>query len=254
MLFNRKRDRMSSKKTRQNSTDKKPTLEMLIDLTRVVMGVLARLSFEKVNVLLGNKTLLSKKLEKVFEIAADPFAAVRTEWEKFYLDHCNIVVDFSEVTIPTKPSEGSWRLIFVSQGLTMNVILAVMRAKFKAWVYAEDLDGNVPTNTRTSVQSYAKWVRDGVEPDEEYLGKTTRDADMTGTIGMTLLERLVLGVKHFVETGKHLDIKGWTICTGSRYSDGSVPFVYWGPSTAEVKVNWCSVGSSNPTCGLRQAV
>ncbi|KKT39348.1 MAG: hypothetical protein UW28_C0036G0014, partial [Parcubacteria group bacterium GW2011_GWA2_44_13] len=33
--------------------------------------------------------------------------------------------------------------------------------------------------------------------------------------------------KYFKETGKHLDISNWTLCSGSRYSDGGVPVVGW---------------------------
>ena len=242
----------------QNSTDKKapkrlPTLEMIISLAGFIAGVLARLSFEEVKHLLGNKnTVLRKALEKVFEITADPYAEVRAEWQKFYQDHFKMVTDFSEVVVRERPKVGSWRLIFIPMGLSMNATLAIMRSKFQVWVYAEDLDASVTVNTRTSTMSYAVWVRDGVEPDGEFLGKSTRDSDMAGSIGMTLLERMVFEVKYFVETGQHLDNTGMTFCTGSRYTDGHVPYVYWLPNTSRVYVNACTVDNANPTNGLRQ--
>jgi hypothetical protein len=144
--------------------------------------------------------------------------------------------------------------MFIPVGLTMNTVLAVMRAKFKVWVYREDLDASVTVNTRTSAQSYAIWVRDGVEPDEKYLGQSIRQADLDGKIGMTLLERMVLEVKYFVETEKHLDEKGLTFCTGSRDSDGDVPCVYFFPGTGRVRVGWGGLGNSNEAFGLRSAV
>ncbi len=219
-----------SHKTGQTSMAKRPTVEMLLALASFVAGVLAKLSFEQVQNLLTHKdTVLRRKLQEVFEIAIDEFADTRAEWEKFYLDLFKIYADFSTVRIPGKPTEGSWRLVFIWAGLTMNQTLAVMRAKFKVWTYVEDLDASVTVNTRTSATSYAIWVRDGVEPDEKYLGQSTRQADPTGKVGMTLLERMVLGLKYFVETGKHLDEKGITFCAGSRYSDGDIPFVYFYP-------------------------
>jgi hypothetical protein len=253
-----KRDKMSTK-TRQNSIEEKaqrrqPTLQMIISLAGFIAGVLARLSFEQVENLIKNKkTVLLQKLEQVFEVVLDPFADTRSEWERFYKDNFGVLVDFSEVVIPGKPTEGSWRLVFISMGLTMNTTLAVMRKKFKVWVYNEDLDANVLINARNSTMSYAVWVRDGVKPDAKFLGKSTRDADMAGRIGMTLLERLVLEVKYFIETGKHLDIVGVTFCTGSRSLDGGVPGVYFRPRTDEVGVDLYSVGNSNSACGLRQA-
>ncbi len=244
-----------SKTTGQTLMAKRPTLEMLLALASFIAGVLAKLSFEQVQNLLKNKnTILRKKLEEVFEIPVNHYYEIQSEWEKFYLDHFGITVDFSGVKIPEPPTEGSWRLIIIPQGLTLNATIVAMRKLFKVWVYTEDLDGNVTTNIRTSTQSYAVWVQIGDEPDSEYLGKSTRDVDMEGKIGMTLLERLLLGLKHFTETNKHLDIKGVTFCTGSRHADGDVPDVYWFSDNGEVDVNWGSVDGTDESFGLRQAV
>ena len=226
---------------------------MLLNLASFIAGVLAKLSFERIEYLLKNKnTILRKKLQEVFDIPKDNELCV--EWQKFYSDHFKITADFFGVEIPEKPSKGSWKLIFIPVGLTMNSVLAVMQIKFIVWTYAEDLDVSIPTNTRTSAQSYAVWVRIGDEPDEEYLGQSTDQADPYGKIGMTLLERLVFEVKFFVETGNHPDYKGVTFCTGSRYSDGGVPGMCWGSGSGKVGVSWYDVDCSHPSCGLRQAV
>lgn len=240
----------------QNSEGKRPTLQMIISLAGFIAGVLAQMSFEQVQYLLSKKNIiLRKKLQEVFNIVTDPHVAVREEWQKFYADYFKVTVDFSGVVIPAKPTEGSWRLVFISMGLSMNATLAVMRSVFKkVSTYQENLDGNVPTNTRKSDKSYAVWVRVGVEPDEKYLGKSTREADMAGTIGTTLLERLVLGVKTFVENGSHLDVNGVTICTGSRDSGGYVPYVCFYPYAGGVCVRWYDVGCPDAAGGLREAV
>lgn len=241
--------------TGQTSATKKPTLEMLLALASFIAGVLARLSFEQVETLLKNKNgLLRKQLQEVFDVALDPWMEIGLEWGKFYLDHFGIVTDFSGVEIPEQPTNGMWRLIFVPEGLTLNATIVAMRKHFKVWVYAEDLDSNVLTNTRNSATAYAVWVRVSDEPDAEFLGKSTQDADMEGKIGITLLERLLLGLKHFTETDKHLDIKGVTFCTGSRLAGGDVPGVYWDADFSEVGVGWCSVDYALVDYGLRQAV
>ena len=241
----------------RTSTSKESTVKQILDLAAFVASVLVRLSFEQVKYLLGNKdTILRKKLQEVFEIPIETYVNLRAEWQKFYSDHFKMVADFSGVVVPEKPSEGLWRLLFIPIGLTLNATLVAMRAKFKVvlYGYGEDLDNAVPTNTRTTTQAYAIWVRDGVEPDEKYLGKSTRQADMDGKIGMTLLERLVFEFKFFVETEKHLDLKGLTLCTGSRSSDGDVPYVDFHPSIDKVRVIWCNLVYSHPLSGLRQAV
>lgn len=243
-----------SQTTGQTSATKKPTLEMLLALASFIAGVMSGLPFEKIQYWLKNKTLLKHKLQGVFEIPVDLFEDVRTNWQEFYKDHFGLTVDFSGVFIPAKPTGGSWRLIFIPQGLTLNATIVAMRKIFKVWVYNEDLDGTVTTNTRTSVKSYVVWVRVGDEPDAEYLGKSTRIADMEGKIGVTLLERLLFGLKHFTETNKHLDVKGVTFCTGSRNAVGSVPGVCWGAGRGEVGVGWYGVGKADAVYGLRQAV
>lgn len=234
---------------------KKPTLEMLLALASFIAGVLSRLSFEQVQTLLKNKNgLLRKKLQEVFDLALDPWMEISLEWEKFYLNHFGITTDFSGIEILEQPNEGSWRLIFIPQGLTINETVVAMRKYFNVWVYTEDLDSNITINTRTPATAYAVWVRVGVEPDAKFLGESTRSADMEGKIGVTLLERLLFGLKHFVETGKHLDIKGVTFCTGSRDADGRVPGVYWIADDGEVHVDWCKVDRASIDFGLRQAV
>lgn len=235
-------------------TSYRTRIRQLANLAGFIVGVLADLPEEKIRYWLGEKTYLKHKLQEVFQIPASLFVEVRTEWEEFYKDYFGLAVDFSTVSIPAKPVLGSWRLIFVPQGLTLNATIAAMRKHFKVWVYTEDLDDDIPTNTRTSATAYAVWVQVSDEPDAEFLGKSTRTADMEGKIGVTLLERLLLGFKHFTETGKHLDIKGVTFCTGSRSTDGGVPGVCWRAGGREVSVCWYRVDGSSGPCGLRQAV
>jgi hypothetical protein len=127
-----------------------------------------------------------------------------------------------------------------------------MSKAFKCWRYNDELDAKVPKNARDTKLSYAIWVRDGVEPDEKYLGKSTNQADPDMTIGQTLLERMIHEIVFFDETGNHLDIKGVTFCTGSRDSVGYVPCMNW--YDGEVRVSWCGLGSSGSGYGLREAV
>jgi membrane-bound inhibitor of C-type lysozyme len=129
-----------------------------------------------------------------------------------------------------------------------------MSKTFKCWRYSDDLDKSVTKNARDTKTAYAIWVRDGLEPDEQYLGKSTNQADPDMKIGVTLLERMIMEIKCFVWTGKHLDVKGVTFCTGSRYSDGFVPYVDWYSGGREVLVDWCNLDYSGSDYGLRSVV
>jgi len=173
------------------------------------------------------------------------------EWQEFYKDHFGLIVDFSQVPIPKNPGKG-YRLIFIAKGMTMNKAFARCKELFDAGAYRDDLDKAIPTNARTAKEHYAVWVRDGIEPDAEHLGRSTRQADPDMKIGITLLERIIFEIKYFSETGKHLDVKGVTFCSGSRFADGYVPYAYW--SGSEFRIFWCSLGDSNSDCGVRSAV
>jgi hypothetical protein len=246
---------MSSMRCTSAARQTKETVKLLLALANFIARVLADLPIEQIQFLLTNKKgILTKKLREVFEIAMDPFAEIRAEWEEFYSKHFGLTADFSTVQILPKPAGGSWRLIFIAHGLKMNAVLAAMRVSFKTWAYQEDLDATVTKNVRTSAAAYAIWVRDGIEPDEKYLGQSTRQADPDGKIGMTVLERMVLELKYFLETGKHLDEKGVTLCSGSRNAGGDVLYVCFYPDDSRVEVDWCGVDYSDPTFGLREAV
>ncbi|MDQ5948917.1 MAG: hypothetical protein QG589_42 [Patescibacteria group bacterium] len=190
----------------------------------------------------------------MFEIVRDEFAEVRVEWEKFYLDNFGITTDFSSVVIPPRPIEGYWRLIFVAQGITMNSTLAVMRTLFQVGVYTDDPDKDVTVNTRTSVMGYATWVRNGVEPDKKYLNKSTHQVDPDGKIGITFLERMILEIRYFLETGSNLDVRGVTFCTGSRDFDGDVPSMCFSLGIDEVSLDAYGVNDAGSDLGLREAV
>jgi hypothetical protein len=199
----------------------------------------------------GKKDNIRKQLRIMFKVK-DLFVEEKEQWRKFYQKHFSLETNFNEVIVPDKPTEGTWRLLIIAQGLTMNQVYDSMSKAFKCWRYNDELDAKVPKNARDTKLSYAIWVRDGVEPDEKYLGKSTNQADPDMTIGQTLLERMIHEIVFFDETGNHLDIKGVTFCTGSRDSVGYVPCMNW--YDGEVRVSWCGLGSSGSGYGLREAV
>jgi len=177
----------------------------------------------------------------------DLYMDQREAWRKFYQKFFSLDVNVADAHIPDMPAEGNWRLLIIARGLTLNQVYDRMSKAFKCWKYADDLDASVTKNARDAKETYAIWVRVGVEPDEKYLDKSANQADPDMKIGMTLLE-----IVYFDETGKHLDIVGWTLCTGSRYADGKVPYVYLVDD--KVRVGWSYPDHSGPRFGLREAV
>lgn len=182
------------------------------------------------------------------------FSIEKEEWRKFYQKHYSLDLNFSDLFIPEKPADGKWRLIIIAEGLKLNQVYKCMSGLFKTWKYADDLDGSVTQNIRKSDKSYAICVRDEIEPDKEFLGKSTKQADSDMKIGVTLLERMIHEIAYFEDTGKHLDINGVTFCSGSRGSDGYVPSMSWHPDSGQVGVGWCRLDYSDSRDGVRRAV
>lgn len=168
---------------------------------------------------------------------ATDFGGPLRGWEKFYRKRFGLMIDFSGVRIPEK-QEGFDRLIMVAKGLTPNQAFDACKKNFPAWRYIDNLDkATKDLNDREPrTESYAIWVRDRIEADEKLKKFSANELKEKGIPGITLLERLVYELKYWSETGQHLDIQNWTLCSGSRNSDGSIPSVRWRGS--RLGVNW----------------
>lgn len=192
----------------------------------------------------GSLTLANAK---AFVEHRDPFAItdIKSEWAEFYRKHFRLSVDFSDVVVPVDPS-GFDRIIFIPKGLKMNRVVKVLKKKFNVSLYVDDLDGDVRENIRSADKSYAIRLRDRVEADEELKNLSANQLKERGDNIITLLERLVYELKYWDETGgDHLDLSNWTLCAGSRYSDGLVPCVHWFTASVKLHVYWCNPDNAN---------
>ena len=133
--------------------------------------------------------------------------------------------------------KGFDRLLVVDDMMTNNLGFEACEASFPSRRYVNDLDIAIPTNERHPSKNgiYVVWFRDRVEADEELKDKSADDIVMMGLRTITLLERELFELVHFMETGKHLDIQNWTLCSGSRNSDGNVPNAGWCDGEFEVR-------------------
>ncbi|HMP67524.1 MAG TPA: hypothetical protein PKA60_02135 [Candidatus Paceibacterota bacterium] len=149
-------------------------------------------------------------------------------WNNFYQKYFTCFTNFSTLQIPTKPKDGKWRLLVILGGLTNNQVYDACTRQFTCRRSVGDLNHVVLTNERDPMNgSYAIWVRDSVEADKVHQNKS---ADMIKEEGLkteTLTERMIHELVYFSETGKHLDVNKVTLCSGSRFSDGSVPGAGW---------------------------
>lgn len=217
---------------RERKTVRSMTLGQMRDLISAIIQALpTSLSFEQAGILNKRKGELARKIKKLINdmlgINID-FSAYLEDWQNFYFETglSSTPVDFSGITIPEK-REGFDRLIIVLEGMTPNMVMAKLKKLMPTWQYYSDLDGAVTHNDRVADHSYAIWVRNRVEADEEHKNKSANVLAEEKVSGITLLERMILELKYFKETGEHLDLINVTLCTGSRYADGGVLLADW---------------------------
>ena len=166
-------------------------------------------------------------------------------WETFYRDLFDLDLDFSSLRIPEKKG-GFDRLIIVAKGMTPDKLYAKCQELFTCWKYRNNLDSVTSDRDSNKMGTYAIWVRDRVEADVELEGKSANMLAKEGVKGLTLPERLLYELKYFTETGlpvqgqtgKHLDLKNITLCSGSRYPVGGVPGVFWYSGFGKMCVDW----------------
>lgn len=163
-------------------------------------------------------------------------------WRKLCRVQFEIELDFASVRIP-KQRRGFARLIVVAKGITLDRICSVMGKLGFAPVGA-NLDGIVSDRTAEN-GSYAIWVRDRQEADEEMKYLSAKDLKERGISGVTIEEHFLHEIAYFfVEFGNHLDVEDATLCSGSRSPDGGVPYVRCGGARVGVRGydHYCCTG------------
>lgn len=172
-------------------------------------------------VIISKNNTLAKDIVNLIKDETEELTELQLFWKNLYKKYFNLNIDVSLI----KEIEGKWA-IFIAKGLTIQQTYDAL--PFNKWKYASgDLDTAVPTNDRVSDKDYVVYVDQNVEADEQFKNKSANDLKQMNHTGITLMERLILELKHFEETGKHLDKSNYTLCDGSRNSDGDVLYVDW---------------------------
>ncbi len=174
------------------------------------------------------------------------------DWKKVY-ELLGVKADFNNEDV----NDPNFWVVPVFRGVTSNMVVNALRALgVKFYLYAEDLDGIVTKNDRDSEKDgpYRVKFQKTVEADEALKDKSANTLVEEDVKGITLLERLLLELGYFLATGNHLDEKNVTLCTGSRYSDGYVPYVDWGTAYRGVYVDWSRPSDSSSRLRARAVV
>ena len=180
----------------------------------------------------GKKVTVTTKSLSVRDLSPEEQLA---DWVEFYHDEFGLKCDFSSLRIPER-REGFDRLIVVEEGLFIEEAFQECAERFKSCKYYNaPLDKLCVHNDRGAQSGpYAIWVKDGCAEDALEASAGWVKGRLAG---ITLLERLLLELKYFSETGKHpdrFDQYGYshhksrvTVCSGSSDEKGCSPTVIW---------------------------
>lgn len=160
--------------------------------------------------------------------------------------------DIDELIIPER-QPGRDRLEIVAKGTSPQGAMDVAAKLFPSSCYVADLDKETEgRNVREAAKTYAYWVRDRVEADEENKNLSANQLADQNRGGQTILERIIHEISYWDETGDHLDKENVTLCDGSRGLGGGVPSADWSggfrvdyahPSSADARLRSRSAGS-----------
>lgn len=142
------------------------------------------------------------------------------------------------------------RTIHIPKGLTIEEALSECKELFPIWRWTDENLDKLVTSDRTSKKAYSIKVSDTVEADEDLKDMSAEDLKEKDIPCITLLERIVMELDYFKETGKHLDIENITLCAGSRYRDGLVPCAFWGG--VKFDVSWYDSGCRGSSVRARR--
>jgi len=193
--------------------------------------------------------------ENPFEIPS--YSKLVNEWQKFYQKIFNITADLSQVRIPAKRDSFNW-LVIMLQSITAQKLYDKCKELFHAWKWTDKSLDDVLDQAKSSRNpvngTYAIWLRDRVEADEELKNKSVNDLQQSNIQGITLEERLLLELFYYWKTRKHLDIQNWTLCSGSRFGDGYVPSVDWVSLYDTLHVRWVNPDRAYGSLRSREVV
>ncbi len=164
-------------------------------------------------------------------------------WKKFYKEVLGL--DLKEREDIPDYKQGFDFLMFITKSLTHKMISdGEKKLGMSTWKYGDDLDKDMDQGKeeRNITKSYAIWIKDSIEVPKDLKNLSALDIEKQKIQTMTLLERRLLELFYFRLTKHHLDINSTTLCSGSRYSDGSVPGAGW--SAGKFYVDWCRTSDS----------
>lgn len=192
-----------------------------------------------------------------------PYVGLNTEafiadWREFYRQVHSMKVNPPKRLPPVTPGY-NWG-VWVLKGITPQRAFEMGATMYPSWKWCGDqsldevIDFTKEARDARQRQHFV-WCEDSVEPSSKLANLSAIQIAERQINTLTLTEPLLLHQWFYWKSGgKHLDVQNVTLCSGSRYSDGSVPSVDFHPLAGEVSVDGYGPGDADGDLRSRQAV
>jgi len=156
--------------------------------------------------------------------AAETLPIQLANWRSFYQREFGIVLGNVDIQ---KARSGSERLIVVAQSLTVDEVLSHCEKYFPiSFSMMTPVENYIRHEDRQATHTYAIHIPSRFDYNKCDPVLTANAFVAAGQSGMTLLERLLLELKHFIETGEHVEGRSSaTLCTGTWMDSDFIPYV-----------------------------
>lgn len=221
-----------------------------------VLGMMADLNHKLQH---GNVTpqQLAKFLKGEDPFAGLDYSLILADWEKYFWKIHGIKVDFADVSIPEADDNIFPWFVCKPENFSTEMAYSGGKKQYPKWKYTDKpLDDALNLSFGRDVFNHPYIIRlkPNWEADEDLKNLSANTIIKKQINTATLKERLLLGDFLYWKYKKHLDVVNVTLCTGSRYSGGSVPYVDWDERFDEMEVDWYDSGVANGVLRSRQAV
>jgi len=145
-------------------------------------------------------------------------------WRAFGLKY-----DHEALILPEYRTGFGWSIVTpcLSEWPTSRLLHEVCGRMFPTWQFYDDGRLDKIISAQEPVGVHVVLVRNGIEADEIHQAKSAVMIETAKIPAITIRQRQVLEARYYLETNEHLDISNTTICAGSRYAGGHVPYAYW---------------------------
>lgn len=185
------------------------------------------------------------------------YPKILADYERYYWRIHGLKTDFSGVNIPVADNAQFPWFVCRPENFFAERVYSGGKKLYPKWKWTDKsldhvLDFSFGRDGKK--EPYIVRFRANWEADENLANLSAIKIAEKGINTTCLTERLILGDFLYWKFRKHLDIQNWTLCSGSRYSNGSVPSVCWNRRYDGLDVDECGPDGADDDLRSREVV